>query len=108
MNSIKKQGRLAGLLWFLCALTGAFGLIYIRSNVLVPGDAAATAAHIVASEFLFRAAIVGNLLSQVFLFFFGLTLFHLFKEVDRKLAMVFLGSVMLTVGIAVVNNLNSF
>lgn len=108
MNSNKKQGRFAGLLWFLCALTGGFGLIYIRSNVFVPGDAAATAAHIVASEFLFRVAIVGNLLSQVFLFFFGLTLFHLFKEVDRKLATVFLASIMLTVGIAVVNNLNSF
>lgn len=108
MTPFTTEGRRAGLFWFLTALTDGFGMFYIRSKVLVPGDAAATAAHIVASEFWFRAAIVGNLLSQVFLFFFGLTLFHLFKEVDRKLATVFLAAIMMTVGIAVVNNLNSF
>jgi len=61
-----------------------------------------------ASEFLFRAAIVSNLLSQVFLFCFGLTMHQLFKEVNKAWATVFLTSVMMTVGIAVVNALNSF
>ena len=61
-----------------------------------------------ASEFLFRAAIVSSLFSQIFMFFFGLTLFHLFKEVNKRLATVFLASVMMTVGIAVVNTLNHF
>ncbi len=108
MNSGKNTGRLAGLLWFLSAVAGGFGLIYVRSKVLVPGDAAATAANIVASEFLFRAAIVSNLLSQLFLFFFGLTVYRLFKEVNKTLAAVFLTSIMMTVAIAVVNTLNSF
>ena len=108
MNSIKQQGRLVGLLWFLTALTGGFGLLYIRSQVLVPGDAQATAAHIVASESLFRAAIVGTLFSQVFMFFFGLTLFRLFKDVHKQLATMLLTAVMMTVAIAVVNVLNLF
>jgi hypothetical protein len=102
------NARLAGLLWFLAAITGGFSLIYVRSNVIVSGDAAATAANIVASEFLFRAAIVSSLFSQVFLFFFALTMYHLFKEVDKALATVFLTSVMMTVAIAVVNALNNF
>jgi hypothetical protein len=108
MNSSKNTARLAGLLWLLAAGIGGFGLFYVRSNVIVSGDAAATAGNIVASEFLFRAAIVSNLFSQVFLFFFGLTVYHLFKEVNKALATVFLTSVMMTVAIAVVNALNYF
>ncbi len=108
MNSSKNTTRLPGLLWLLSAVTGGFGLFYIRSYVIVPGDAAVSAGNIMASEFLFRAAIVGTLFSQVFLFFFGLTLFRLLKEINRVLATVFLTSIMMTVGIAVVNQLNTF
>ncbi len=108
MNSTKNTARLAGLLWFLSAVTGGLGLSYVRSSVIVVGDAAATAANIVASESLFRAAIVSSLFSQIFLFFLGLTLFHLFKEVNKVLATVCLTSVMMTVAIAVVNALNLF
>jgi hypothetical protein len=107
-TSTNSQGRLAGLLWFLTALTGGFGMFYIRSKVFVPGDASATATHIVTAEFLFRVAIVNILLSQVFFFFFGLTLFRLFKDIDRKTATVLLAASMMTVGIAVVNVLNLF
>lgn len=108
MNSTKKNSRLAGLLFLGAAITGGFGLFYIRSYVIVPGDAAATVANLKASEFLFRAAIVSTLFSQVFMFCFGLTLFRLFKEVHKGLATVLLISIMMTVGIAVVNTLNHF
>jgi hypothetical protein len=108
MNSSRNTARLAGLLWFLSTVTGGFGLIFIRSNVLVPGDATATAANLMASEFLFRAAIVSSLFSQVFLFFLGLTLFHLFKEFNQRVATVLLASLMISVAIAVVNTLNLF
>jgi hypothetical protein len=106
MNSTKKQGHLAGFLWLLSAITGGWGMSYIRSNILVPGDAAATAAHIVASESWFRAAIVGGLLSQLCLFFFGLVLFQLFRETGRQLATVLLTAIVITVAVAVVNVLN--
>ena len=108
MNSNKTTARLAGLLWFLSTATGSFGLIYIRSNVIVPGDPAVTAGNLMASEFLFRAAIVSSLFSQVFLFFLGLTLFHLFKEADKRLATVLVAAVMISVAIAAVNTLNHF
>lgn len=100
--------RLPGLLWFLSAVFGGFGLFYIRSNIIVPGDAAATAANIMSSQFLYRTAIVSTLFSQVFLFLFGITLFYLFKEVNRMLTTVLLTAVMMTVGISVVNTLNHF
>jgi hypothetical protein len=108
MNPTKNTARLAGLLFLLAAITGGFGLFYIRSYVIVPGDAAATVANLKGAEFLYRAAIVGSLFSQMFLFFFGLTVFRLFKGVHKRLATVFLISIMMTDGIAVVNTLNHF
>ncbi len=107
-GSRHKAVRLAGLLWLLSTLTGGFGLFYIRTNIIVPDDAAATAAHIAAYELAYRAAIVSSLCSQLFSFFLGLSLFHLFKEINRRVAMVLLASVMMSVGIAVVNMLNHF
>lgn len=107
-RSAPNLGRLAGCLWLLCTVAGGFGMFYLRSRVIVPSDAAASAAHLTASEFAYRAAIVGNLLAQVFLFFTGLTLFELFRTVDRKLATLLLCSVALTVGIGAVNALNFF
>lgn len=108
MNATTNLGRRAGLLWLLTTVTGGFGLLFIRSRVLVPGDAAATAGNILALEPLYRAAIVSSLVSQVLQFFLGLTLFELFKEANRRLATVVLASVLMSVGIAVVNMLNHF
>ena len=108
MNSSKNTARLAGLLWLLSTAAGGFGLIYIRSNILVPGDAAATAGNIIAAESLYRAAIVSSLFSQIFMFFLGLTLFHLFKEVNKRLATVLVASVIIAVTIAFANSLNHF
>jgi prophage maintenance system killer protein len=108
MDSLKNTARRAGLLWLLATITGGFGLMYVRSNVIVSGDAAATAGNIAASEFLYRAAVVSSLFSQIFMFFLGLTLFHLFKEANKRLATVLLASIMMSVGIAIVNMQNHF
>lgn len=108
MDSTKKTARFAGLFLFLMALTGGLGLFFIRSYVIVPGDAAATAANLVASEPAFRMAITGTLLAQVFMFFFGLALYRLFRETDKWLSMVLLASIMMTVGLGVVNQINNF
>jgi hypothetical protein len=108
MNSNKRTARLAGLLWLLSTIAGGFSLSTIRSSLLVPGDAAATAANLMASEFLFRAAIVGSLISQIFLFFLGLTLYQLFRDVNQRLARVIVASAIITVAIAVINTLNHF
>ena len=107
MTSTKNTGRLAGLLYLSGIVTGGFGYSYVQS-VIVRWDAAATAANILANESLFRAAIVSNLIAQVLLFFFGLTLFRLLKQVDKPWARVFLASVLISATLAVFNALNLF
>ena len=108
MNSTKKTARLAGLLWLLTAATAGFGLVYVRSRLIVFGDAAATVNNIMAFESLFRAGIASFILSQIFSLFFGLTIFRLFKGTDKKtLAMVFLTTLLVGAGVGVVNSLNN-
>ena len=106
MSSLKKTARLAGLLYLLCAVTTGFGVVYVRSKLIVFADAAATANNIQANESLFRIAVVSNLFSQLFLFFFGLTVFRLFKRVNKTWATVVLTSILISVAISVVNTLN--
>lgn len=101
-----KTARLAGLFWLLAAITGGFGLLYSRSMV-VSGDAAATAANIVAHGSLFRAAIVSLLISQLFMFSLAVTLFHLFEEVNRVLARVLFTALTISIAMAVLNQINS-
>ena len=107
MNSTKKTARVAGLLWLLTAVTAGFALIYVRPKLIVFGDPAATASNIIAFESLFRAAIAGYILSQIFALFFGLTIFRLFKGVHKTLATVFLTSLLVSAGVGVVNSFNN-
>lgn len=108
MDSTKRTARVAGVLWFLMALAGGFGLGYIRNYVIVPGDAAASAGNIVASETMFRLAITSTLIGQVLYFFFALQLFRLFRNTHNWLPIVLLASIMMTVVTSVANQLNNF
>ena len=103
MNSSKNTARLAGLLWLLSFAATGFSLGYVRTKLIVLGDAALTASNIMANESLFRAAIVSNLFSHIFLLFLGLTLYHLFRNVHKLLTTVLLTSLVISVAIAVVN-----
>jgi hypothetical protein len=64
----------------------AFGLIYVPSRLIVPGDAAATAGKIMASESLFRLGIVSNLLIAIVHILVVLALYRLLKSVNKNMA----------------------
>jgi hypothetical protein len=107
INSLMKTARLAGLFLLLVAVTTGFSLGYVRTSLIVSGDAALTANNILANEFLFRMAIASNLFAQIFFLFFGLTIFRIFKEVNRTWAVVLLTSILASVAVGVVNSLNN-
>ena len=108
MNSTKKTARRAGLLYLLMSIPAPLSLIYIPSVLIVSGDAAATASKIKASELLFRFGIAGNLLGQTIFVFVGLALYDLFKGVNRRLSLVMLVLVLVSVPISFLNELNQF
>ena len=106
MNSKKQNARIAGLLYLLLGITGAFGIMYVPSNIMVVGDASATANNIINSELLFRLSIVSNLISSVVFVFLVLSLNNLLKEVSIKHAKLMVILVTVAVPIAFLNTLN--
>ncbi|MET0617836.1 MAG: DUF4386 domain-containing protein [Luteibacter sp.] len=95
MTSLNKQARIAGALYILLALIAPLRLMVIPQTIFVSGNAAATAANIVAHETLFRFGIVADLLSGMAIVIVTLALYRLFKDSGRTsaLLMVILGGV---------------
>ena len=88
MNSIQKTARITGILILIMAVIAPFSMIYLPSTLIVPGDAATTANHLMASEGLFRLGMVSD--SLVFLIEIGLCalLYVLLKPVSKTLSLV--------------------
>ncbi len=83
----RTDARLAGLLYLIPLFCGPFSMIYVPSMVVVPGDAAATASRLMASESLFRLGLLSH--SAIFLSEVALTavLYVVLKPAGRKLAL---------------------
>lgn len=96
MGATRNPGRVAGSWFLLLILLGPLSLIYVPNRLFVPGNAAATVDNIVAHEWLFRFAMVGDLAGGVVLIFLVMALHRLFMGVDRNLAalVVIFGGVM--------------
>lgn len=108
MNSDKMTARITGLLYLIGSVAGVFGILYIPSVLVVPGDAAATASNIIASESLFRLSIVSALVTQIVFIFVVLALYQLLKPVNKNMAGLMVIFLLLNVPIAMLNELNNF
>jgi hypothetical protein len=105
--TLQKTVALLRVLYPIWAVVGIFGILYVPSTLIVPGDAAATAHNIMSHEFLFRAGIVGNLITQLLFIFVVLLLYKLFEETDKNLSVWMTVLALVSVPIAMVNELNN-
>src|SRR3954470_13842493 len=108
MSQIQKTARLAGLLYLALAALSAFGLVYVPSMLIVPGDAAATANNIVTSESLFRLGFVSDLVAFTVNIFVALLLYKLLKPVNRGIASLMVILILMGLAIGMLNELNQF
>src|SRR3954451_20189480 len=90
MNEIKKQSRIAALLYFINGLPAPFALLYVPSVLIVRGDAGATANNVRNAEGLLRAGMAVELFSATVVIFAMLAFYQLFKAVSKKHAIGFL------------------
>jgi hypothetical protein len=81
--------RIAGFLYVLIAVASIPAHFYVPSQLIVPGDATATAARIMASESFYRIGAVGSelviLLSEIVL---SVLLYILLRPVSKTLSLV--------------------
>jgi hypothetical protein len=108
MSSIKKQARVAGLLYLLVAIIAPIGIMYVPGKLIVRGDATATADNIRAFESLFRIGIASELVGAILMIFVVVALFWLFKGVNEKLAwqMLILGA-LISAPMSLLNGVNN-
>jgi hypothetical protein len=80
--------RIGGVLYLIIIFIGAAGEALIRGRLIVSGDAAATAANLRASEFLWRLGIAGELVLLISAVALTLVFYIMLKPVSRELALL--------------------
>ncbi len=87
MNTNKKTARIAGFLYLSFIVFSAIANVVGRKGIIIDGDAAATAANIIAQGMLFRIGFVSDLLSALLFLLTAWALYALLKQVNRTLAL---------------------
>ncbi len=82
------------------------GELFIRNNIIVSGDVAATAQNIAASPLLWRIGITGDLLMHVFDLLLAIVYYFLLKRVSKTLAMLSVLFGLIQTAVLVANKLN--
>jgi hypothetical protein len=107
MDFFRNNARMAGVFYLIFILTTVLAS-YIRSTIIVSGDAATTANNIMGSELFFRIGFVTELVSAVFFLLAAWALYVLLKPVNKNLALLFLLLNLGGVAVECINALNLF
>ena len=103
-----RLARIAGVLYLLVGIFGGFAEGYVYPKLFVAGNAAATAANVVANPGLVRMGVVADLLDSTFFVVLVITLYILMKHVHRSVAFAMVILVALAAGITCLNTVFEF
>ena len=103
MSSPKRLARIAGLFYLLVAIFGGFSEGFLDPTMHVAGNAAATAANVVANAGLVRLGVAAHLLDGIFFISTAMVLYILLQHVHKSVARAMLVFVALAVGIKCLN-----
>src|SRR5438477_150036 len=79
--------RIAGVFYLIITACALFAYLYVRGQVIVPGDMARTAANILAHEQLYRTGFSAAVIVVICNPPLGLILYELLKVVNPRLAL---------------------
>ncbi len=85
--SPSRLARIAGALYLVNVVAGAFAIGYVQTTVFA-GDPATTAANLSAHELLYRSGLAAHVLVTVTNVPLALIFYELFKSVNRRLALL--------------------
>ena len=86
--SPRRLARMAGVLYLVNIVGGAFAITIVPSMLVVHGDVAATAQNIQAHELLYRSGLAAHLLVTTTNVPLAVIFYELFKVVNRRLALL--------------------
>lgn len=84
----RTAARVVGFLYLFQMATAVFGDSYVRGQLVVRGDATATAQNITGSEQLFRLSIAGDLITYAGVLVLVLALYVLVRPVNKHVALL--------------------
>lgn len=87
-TSPRRLARIAGALYLVNIVGGAFAIGFVRSTLVASGDAAATAHNIQAHELLYRFGLAAHVVVTATNVGLAVTFYELFKVVNRRLALL--------------------
>ena len=98
--------RIAGVFYLIITAFALFAYLYVRGQVIVPGDMARTAANILAHEQLYRTGFSAAVIVVICNPPMGLILYELLKVVNPCLALLALVFIIISTTIEAVNLFN--
>src|SRR5438132_10992561 len=107
-TSPRQLARMAGGLYLINIVGGAFAITIVPAMVLVAGDAAATAHNIQTHELLYRSGLVAHVLVTVTNVPLALIFYELFKVVNRRLALLDVFFILVATAIDAAGIVNQF
>jgi hypothetical protein len=105
MRALQTKARIAGLAYLIIIVAAPFSEVFVRGGATVRGDAAATAANILASESLWRLGYVAEFLTATCDIIVAVLLYELLKPVGRSASLLAAAFRLLVVSIAAVKTL---
>src|SRR5437868_14441892 len=106
--SPRQLARIAGALYLINIVLGAFATAIVPAIVVVSGDAAATAHNIQTHELLYRLGLVAHLVVTVTNVPLALIFYELLKVVNRRLALLDAFFILVATAIEAAGLLNQF
>ncbi len=86
VTSPKRGARLAGVLYLLVGIFGGFAQGFVYPKIYVAGNAATTAANLIANSGLVRLGVVADFFDNTIWVFLALILYRLLKHVNKGAA----------------------
>jgi Domain of unknown function (DUF4386) len=87
-ESPQPYARACGVMYLYIIASGIFAELFVRSQLIRPSDAAATASNILANETLFRIGFSGEILHISFDVAVAVILYFLLRPVNRNIALL--------------------
>jgi hypothetical protein len=104
--SINKLARIGGIFYLIIIAAGIYGEMFVRSKLVVSGDAAATANNIITSQLRWRSGIATDLLMHICDLPLMLIFYLLLKPVNKNLALLAMLFNLVQTAVLVANKLN--